>query len=41
MCQTKHGERKDATLKRDQASVSELGTRCEEPIRLEHHGTYV
>jgi len=30
-----------ATLTRDQGSVSELGTSCELPIRLEHHGTYL
>ena len=30
-----------ATLTRDQCSVSKLATSCEQPIRLEHHRTYL
>jgi len=35
------GPQSETTLTRDQCSVSKLGTSCEQPIRLEHHRTYL
>jgi len=35
------GPQSVSTLTRDQCRVSKLGTSCEQPIRLEHHRTYL